>query len=343
MNWIASGADGIIFWSGNRWHGGHLPHWGCLINFVGEPEREFAWVAELGAELRALGPAIVAARVAADVAVANDFDQRAALEAYPHVRTADTVMPSTIGALRRIDIGVDSINAVRAGRIAELGWYRAVLLPAAPVLEGDAVCPTREAFVANGGLLVVLPMVAMQSAEVVFVSGGLGGGMATLTGNAAISMRQLGGEPSGEVQAICWGDGTRSALAASGYFEVPVSDPPEVLARLVHRNAMLDGRAAVTSRTFRRGRVVRLAALPEPDALARCLSAWLRDACASPLPLLPDGVMVVPRTDGPRFVINTTCDQQSIPALASRADRLAEDPPAPHAIPPVRCHWLATT
>jgi beta-galactosidase len=344
FNWMASGADGIIFWTGNRWHGGHWPHWGSLMDFIGQPEPEFTWVAELGAELRDLGPMLLRAPVDAKVAIINDFNQRAAIETYPHVDTADTVMPLTVEALRRIGVGVDSINATRAGSGAELARYRAVIVPAATVLDGETIRAALEAFVTTGGLLIVLPMTALQSAEGVFVSDGLGGSLAALTGSIATSMRQLGSRRDlGPQPSVRWSDGTSSELAASGYFELLTAVPGvaiEVLATLVHQTPELDGRIAATLHRLGRGAVVRLAGLPEPDALCRWFADWLVEAGVKPLLALPTGVMAVPRTDGSHFVINTTDTIQPVPELANRADRLTGGMPAGATMPPFGCRWL---
>jgi beta-galactosidase len=44
----AFGTCGLFYWSGNRWRGGHWPHWGGLLDWSGLPEPDFDWAVELG-------------------------------------------------------------------------------------------------------------------------------------------------------------------------------------------------------------------------------------------------------------------------------------------------------
>jgi hypothetical protein len=44
----AFGPCGLFYWSGNRWRGGHWPHWGGLLDWSGLPEPDFDWAVELG-------------------------------------------------------------------------------------------------------------------------------------------------------------------------------------------------------------------------------------------------------------------------------------------------------
>src|SRR6185437_2804663 len=44
----AYGAFGLMYWSGNRWRGGHWPHWGGVLDWTGQPEPDFPWVIDVG-------------------------------------------------------------------------------------------------------------------------------------------------------------------------------------------------------------------------------------------------------------------------------------------------------
>ena len=44
----------------------------------------------------------------------TDFEQRAALEIYPHIKSSPSVLPQSFDALHRLGIGVDSMNFPKA-------------------------------------------------------------------------------------------------------------------------------------------------------------------------------------------------------------------------------------
>ncbi len=60
----AFGASGMMYWSGNRWRGGHWPHWGGLLDWSGRPEPDVDWAMELGAFFERWGGELLAHPVA---------------------------------------------------------------------------------------------------------------------------------------------------------------------------------------------------------------------------------------------------------------------------------------
>ncbi len=115
----AFGTCGLFYWSGNRWRGGHWPHWGGLLDWSGQPEPDFDWAVELGQIFKKWGKHLIDNPVKATAVALTDFDQRAALEIYPHIKPSPTVLPQSFDALHRLGIGVDSMNIPTAAGSCE--------------------------------------------------------------------------------------------------------------------------------------------------------------------------------------------------------------------------------
>ena len=81
----AFGTCGLFYWTGNRWRGGHWPQWGGLLDWSGHPEPDFDWAVELGRIFAQWGKHLIDNPVKATAVVLTDFNQRAALEIYPHI------------------------------------------------------------------------------------------------------------------------------------------------------------------------------------------------------------------------------------------------------------------
>ncbi|HVA00542.1 MAG TPA: beta-galactosidase, partial [Terriglobia bacterium] len=119
----AFGSSGLLYWSGNRWRGGHWPQWGGLLDWSGHAEPDFDWAVELGKFYVKWGRHLLENPVQASAVVLTDFDQRAALEVYPHIKASLSVLPETFDALHRLGIGVDSMNLASAEDPAKLEKY----------------------------------------------------------------------------------------------------------------------------------------------------------------------------------------------------------------------------
>jgi beta-galactosidase len=325
----AFGASGILLWTGNRWHGGHWPHWGSLFDFTGEPEPEFEWLTEVSRIFSQHGPDMLNGPVRADVAVINDFDQRAALACFPHVPTSASAMPETFEILHRLGIGADGINSRRSTDSAQLEKYKMIVVPTAPVFDGAAAEPAVLEYVRAGGVLLVLPMTAVQSRDGLFVEDGLGSSLAGLTGCIATSVRRLdtAGDVDSDVVTVRWlSDGRSSPIGLSGYCELLkglADGDVEPVARLDHPHNVLDGRIVGTRRSIGSGEVIKLGFQPADDSLAHLISRLLRSRGVECLRLLPPGVRSVPRRDGSRWVINSTARPQSISLPRPAVDRIS--------------------
>ncbi|MGB8029910.1 MAG: alpha-amylase family protein [Terracidiphilus sp.] len=193
----AFGASGMLYWTGNRWRGGHWPHWGGLLDWTGHPEPDFEWASELGQFFNTWGPTLLANPVKCSAVVLTDFDQRAALEIYPHIPESRSVFTGTFAALHRLGIGTDTINSLRAEQVENLQKYSAVFLSAATAFENQAAADALEQYAQKGGTVIVAPFTAYMDRNGIFRGDGFGANLQTLTGSLVRTIRWMGSPQRG--------------------------------------------------------------------------------------------------------------------------------------------------
>jgi beta-galactosidase len=336
----AYGAFGLMYWTGNRWTGGHWPHWGGVLDWTGQPELDFDWLVELGQLFDKWGSTMLRNPVKASAAVITDFDQRAALQAYAHVPSSNQVLPQAFDALHRLAIGADSINADQASKPGALSRYSLVVIPAATALDNDRLPAALKAYVENGGRVVVTPFTAYQNWDGVFRSDGFGANLADLTGALARTARRMGTSEDGSGAAVA-GDrgrgagprrtdqhvawlGGSSPVGIDGYCEIlDVRPDAEVIGRFQSDEPLLDGKPAAVRRKLGKGEAVKMAFWPKDDSVLRLF----RDLAGANGNLLaeapPQGFQAVPRSDGSLFVINTTPRAGTVRLARDASDRIS--------------------
>src|SRR5208282_4678961 len=192
----AFGTCGLFYWTGNRWRGGHWPHWGGLLDWSGRPEPEFDWAVELGKIYAQWGKHLIDNPVKATAVVLTDFDQRAALEIYPHIPASLTVLPQCFDALHRLGIGVDSMNLATAATPANLKKYSLVLVPAATAMENAQVTASLLEFTQGGGAVIITPFTSYTDKDGIFRNDGLAANLRELTGGLVRTIRWMGSTSS---------------------------------------------------------------------------------------------------------------------------------------------------
>lgn len=321
----AFGAFGLMYWSGNRWTGGHWPHWGGVLDWTGQPEPDFDWLVELGGLFNRLGPAMLANPVKATAAVLTDFDQRAALQAYGHVPSSKQILPEVFDAFHRLGVGVDSLSFERASQAGALSAYRLVVIPAAAALDSSKVTAALRAYIEQGGHVVITPLTSYQSWDGVFRSDGFGANLASITGAWARTARRMGtsADKGRQDEQVSWLGGT-SPVGIDGFCEYLVIQPEaEVIGRFHSNEPVLDGQPAAVRKTLGKGEAVKLAFWPKDESALRLFRQLLRSAEKSLLAQnLPGGFQAVPRSDGSLFVINTTPRAGTVRLTGAARDRL---------------------
>ncbi|GAB6940228.1 beta-galactosidase [Isoptericola variabilis] len=146
---VAHGADAVLYFQMRQSKGACEKYHGAVLDHAGRTDtRAFREVAALGAELDALGDAVLGARTPARVALLFDWDSWWAAEMTDgfnrHARYVDTVL-AYYRALWQAGAQVDVVPVT-----ADLARYDVVLAPMLHVLKGD-VAERLEGVVARGG------------------------------------------------------------------------------------------------------------------------------------------------------------------------------------------------
>ncbi len=326
----AFGTCGLFYWTGNRWRGGHWPHWGGLLDWSGHPEPDFDWAVELGQIFQKWGKHLIDNPVKATAVALTNFEQRAALEIYPHIKPSPAVLPQSFDALHRLGIGVDSMNLAKAASASNLTKYSLVLVPAATALDNAQVAAALQSFAQGGGVVVITPFTAYMDENGVFRGDGFAANLRELTGGLVRTIRWMGVAAVGqrndpEVEWHGGGVAGMSPVGLEGYCEFMEVDPGvEIIGTFHSRQPILDGKPAVTLRRLGRGTVVKLGFWPGDDSFLRLIRQLVPPSQSLLEAPLPAGGLAVPHLDDSLFIVNTT--RQEMPVQLSRGakDRLSE-------------------
>jgi beta-galactosidase GanA len=300
--------------------------------------------------------------VKASAVVLTDFDQRAALELYPHVTDSVTVLPQCLDALHRWGIGVDSMNLANAAVSSNLKKYPLVLIPAATSLDGPQLTASLHEFVQGGGAVIITPFTSYMDKDAVFRGDGFAANLRELTGCLVRTIRLMGSTTSpnwGQSHGLAsssmterrdpsaeWKGGGLSGyspVGLDGFCEIMEVDPSaETLATFTSSQAVLDGRPAATQRKLGGGTVVKLGFMPGDDSLLRLIKQLFPDRGSFLAAPAPQGVVAVPHTDNSLFVVNTTGREMPVQLARSGTDRLSKASVSGNTkLRPYQVWWLA--
>ncbi len=327
MLMVAFGANGLIYWTGNRWHGGHWPHWGGVLDWSGTPEPDAEWAAELGGFFKEWSETLLNEAVDARVAVVTDFDQRTALDVYPHSPSSKHLLPLAIDGLHRLGLGTDTLNGTRASDAANMRGYDLIVVPAASALDDPGVVTALDSYVRGGGRLLILPWTSYQHQDGVFRRDGFGSNFAQLNGSVVRTVRRLGtaDDPESHDHSARWSGNPIAGLSPiglDGFVELLDVHEAEVLARLVSTDRALHDRPVATIRSVDDGMVVHLGFWPSDDRALELIASLLPDRRTVLKSPAPPGVHIAPRTDGSTFVVNTAAGANAVHLTETFRDRI---------------------
>jgi beta-galactosidase len=326
----AFGTCGLFYWTGNRWRGGHWPQWGGLLDWSGHPESDFDWAMELGQIFQKWGKHLIENPVKATAVALTDFEQRAALEIYPHIKPSPAVLRRSFDALHRLGIGVDGMNLPKAASASNLTKYSLVLVPAATALDDPKVAAALQTFVQAGGIVVITPFTAYMDQNGIFRGDGFAANLRELTGSLVRTIRWMGLEAVGqrkdpEVEWQGGGVAGTSPVGLEGYCEFMEVDPGvEIVATFKSRQPILNGRPAVIQRKLWRGTVVKLGFWPGDDTFLRLIRQLVPDSQTLLAAPLPPGVLAAPHSDNSLFIVNTTRQEMAVQLARAAKDRLSD-------------------
>jgi beta-galactosidase len=310
----AYGAFGLMYWSGNRWHGGHWPQWGGVLDWTGQPELDFFWLVDMGAFFEKWSDRLLRNPVKTTAAVITDFDQRAALSAYPHTPASRELLPQTFDALHRLGIGVDGVSVEEAAKPGTLAKYRLVVIAAATALDDPKLPAALRSYVEAGGNVVITPFTAYQSWDGVFRYDGFGANLSDLAGVVVRTALRMGtsADKGRADQQVSWLGGI-SSVGIDGYCEyLQVQPRTEVIGHFKSAEPVLDGQPAATRKRTGLGSAIKLAFWPSDDSVLKLFRSLAPTRGSLLSSAVPAGVQAVPRTDNSLFVINTSARPAAI-------------------------------
>ncbi|MHC4443742.1 MAG: beta-galactosidase [Planctomycetota bacterium] len=325
---VAYGATGLMYWSGNRWRGGHWPHWGGVLDWTGEPEPDYEWVVELGAFLKKWNDRLLNASVQANAVVLTDFDQRSALQVFQHCPESSYILPGCMDVLHRMGIGVDTINGKDITNENRLDKYSLVIIPAATALDDPQVTASLKRYVEKGGHVVITPFTAYQDWHGIFRGDGFGANLTELTGTLVRTGRRMGAVAKVRKNLQVRWDYPNidmlSGVATQGYCELmEVDGDVKVIARFESDDPIVKGKPAATEKQIGKGKVIKLGFWAWDASIGNLIGQLghvRHDVYKTPAPA---GVQVVPRTDKSIFFVNTSNTPKTIKFTKAMTDRIS--------------------
>jgi beta-galactosidase len=149
---LASGANMVAYWHWHSLHYGQETYWKGVLSHDLEPNRVYAEMSKVGAELKRLGPQLANLKKTNRVAILLDLDSYHAIQFMPfHDRVNYmTVLNQMYGALYQLNVEPDFLTS----DTADWSQYKLLLVPplyAAP----DALLDRVARFVEQGGHAIV--------------------------------------------------------------------------------------------------------------------------------------------------------------------------------------------
>ncbi len=323
----AFGATGLLYWTGNRIHGSHAPYYGGVVGWNGEPELEYPWVQEVGRFYKKWGEKLIAEPVEAAVAVFTDYDQRAALEVINHIENSNDITVDVFDIFHKMGVGVDALNSEQILKKDKLAQYALIVIPTASIMADTQIVNAFRTYVENGGKLMVSPLTDYLTENGIFQKQ-LGLNIQALTGSKILTTRMFGG-PTAVDYRLPYVEMKNSNLAfptmdMDGLAEfLSSSDGVEILAEFKSENTVLEGYPAITRNRIKKGEVIKLAFWPNDEFLFSLMSEVLDEyLIISEKP--SQGIYIVPRSDGSRFIINTSKDKADISLKGTFKNRMDE-------------------
>src|SRR5256884_2743690 len=148
---LAAGANMVEYWHWHSLHYGQETYWKGVLSHDLEPNRTYAEVSQVAAELKKIGPQLVDLKKDNKVAILFSADSANAMDYMPvsdHVNYM-TVLRQMYGALDDLNVEPDFVQPDST----DLSTYRVLLVP--PLYSAsDAVLQRVSDYVKNGGHLV---------------------------------------------------------------------------------------------------------------------------------------------------------------------------------------------
>lgn len=304
---LAHGADSVLLFRWRSVRFGAEEYWSGVLEHDNVPRRRYAEVAQIGAELQRVGPALLGTHVAVDVAVAaTDFDNTAGHEALHFGLPApDQVAAELHGMLWR---GGYRVGVVHPGDSLE--GLKLYIIPHFALMPRDWV-PRLEAWVRAGGVLVIGARSGTKDLDNNVVTDLLPGVLRPLVG---ATVTEYGRQNTPEQRPLELQVGDRRVVSRDWYEILEPEPGTEVWSRWASRHQA--GSAAITRRPLGRGCVIYVGTYLHGQVGEALMPEFVRLAgLEAGLPGSPVGIEVVRRESEQHvllFVINHNEEPGSI-------------------------------
>lgn len=334
---IASGARGIVYWSGNAWHGGPWIFHGSLLDHAGTRVPEWPVLREFGEFLERRGSDLLAAKTPHDVAVIGSHAGSALAQAFQAFPNSGCLAMKLEAICRQRGLAVDVVTPRRAAEPGFLDRYRVVMLAGeAQGLATPQIVESLRRYAGGGGTVVVGPLAGYVNEEGAVPARGLGAELEALTGVRLGVFRWLG-EGALEIE----GEETRCpALMGFGESVVELPEDVSVRARFLAKETCWQDRPALLLRRLAKGQVWKLLAVPDAPAGSPCWE-WLPPLHPLLAEPVPDDVLAVPRADGSLMCVSMAKEAREIVCAVDPANPTSPArPPVTVRLEPGQLLWL---
>lgn len=305
---IARGADSLLFFRWRSCRFGAEEYWCGILDHDNVPRRRYRELAQMGAEMARIGPAVLGTAVRVEAAVAwGDFDAQSANASYPAGTPGDQGARDAVhGALLRAGCAVGLVHPSD-----DLSGVRLYWIPHWELVRPEWVAPLTR-WVEAGGVLVVGARSATRDAHNRIVPETWPGCLRPLVGATVEEFGRINHPASRPLRLRL----AAGEVAAEHWYELLAPDPgTTVLATWSGQH--LDGGAAITSRRVGRGEVVYLGTWSTDATVAALLPGLLVRAELAAQPGAAPGIQVTCREGAGKrlwFILNQ-CEAEAEVAL----------------------------
>jgi beta-galactosidase len=313
---VAHGAMGINYFRWDTANFGAEEYWHGLLNHDRSNSPGFEEIRQTIAELKALGTDLLHAPYVAELGLCFDYSSDWALQIQPGQRALSYVarVIPWYGALSASHAGIDIVAPDD-----DLSRYRAVFAPVPYVVSEKQAASIRN-YVQGGGLFVTSFRLGVKTEGSQIVRTPLPGLLRDVMGltveeyvplydqNMSVKFSDLLAGADGRCQL--WAD---------------ILKPDHAVVLATYSGSGYDGKPAVTSNDFGKGKAVYIGGDLDVPSLARVLNSLVRSANVAVLFEVPRGVEVTRRKSGGvewTFLLNHTSAPQSVVLPSSFRDAL---------------------
>jgi beta-galactosidase len=311
---VAHGAMGINYFRWDTANFGAEEYWHGLLNHDRSKSAGFEEIRRTIVELKTLGPELLHALYVAELALSFDYSSDWALQIQPGQRALSYVghIIPWYGVLSASRAGVDIVDPAD-----DLSRYRAVFSPV-PYVVSEKQASSIRSYVERGGLFVTSFRLGVKTEASQIVRTPLPGLLRDVMGltieeyvplyDQNMSVKFSGALAGPDGQSQLWAD---------------IIKPDHATVLATYSGGGYDGKPAITSNDFGKGKAIYIGADLDVPSLARVLNTVLHSANV-PLPFdVPRGVELTRRKSDKvewTFLLNHTASAQSVTLPGSFRD-----------------------